>query len=66
MGLNFTSPYEPRGHLSLRSLGLMGFVRFPFKDLYLGSYIYISSLLVPKPINVCYFRPFCQSTDGNI
>ena len=26
---------------------------------------YFFSLLVPKPINACYFRPFHQSTDGN-
>ena len=30
-----------------------------------GPYILILPLLVPKPINACYFRPFRQSTDGN-
>ena len=29
---------------------------------YFGPYILILSLLVPKPINVCYFHLFCQST----
>ena len=28
-------------------------------------YILILPLLVPKPINACYFRHFHQSTDGN-
>ena len=31
-----------------------------------GPYILISPLLVSEPINACYFRPFCQSTNGNI
>ena len=30
-----------------------------------GPYILILPLLVPKPINACYFRPFHQSTDKN-
>ena len=30
-----------------------------------SPYILILPLLVSKPINACYFRPFCQSTDGN-
>ena len=30
-----------------------------------GPYILILPLLVPKPINTCYFCPFRQSTDGN-
>ena len=30
-----------------------------------GPYILILPLLVPKPINACYFRHFRQSTDGN-
>ena len=30
-----------------------------------GSYILILPLLVPKPINTCYFHPFRQSTDEN-
>ena len=30
-----------------------------------SHYILILSLLVPKPINACYFRHFRQSTDGN-
>ena len=25
----------------------------------------VNALLVPKPINTCYFRPFRQSTNGN-
>ena len=32
---------------------------------YFGSYISIFPLLVPNPINACYFSPFCQPTDGN-
>ena len=31
-----------------------------------GPYILILPLLVPKPINECYFRPFRQSTNRNI
>ena len=30
-----------------------------------GPYIFISPLLVPKPINACYFSNFRQSTNGN-
>ena len=30
-----------------------------------GPYIFISLLLVPKPINACYFSLFHQSTNGN-
>ena len=30
-----------------------------------GPYILILPLLVPKPINACYFRHFRQSTNGN-
>ena len=30
-----------------------------------SPYILILPLLVPKPINACYFCPFRQSTDGN-
>ena len=33
---------------------------------YFGPYIFISLFLVPKPINACYFHPFCQSIDKNI
>ena len=33
---------------------------------HLSPYIFILPLLVPKPINACYFRPFRQSTDKNI
>ena len=31
-----------------------------------GPYNFTFPLLVPKPINACYFRLFRQSTDGNI
>ena len=30
-----------------------------------SPYILILPLLVPKPINACYFHPFRQSTDRN-
>ena len=30
-----------------------------------SPYILILPLLVPKPINACYFRPFRQSIDRN-
>ena len=31
-----------------------------------SPYIFILPLLVSKPINACYFRPFHQSTNRNI
>ena len=33
--------------------------------LYFGPYISILPILVPNPINICYFSPFRQLTDGN-
>ena len=32
---------------------------------YFGPYISILPILVPNPINACYFSPFRQPTDGN-
>ena len=39
---------------------------FVFVFFHFGPYILILPLLVSKPINACYFRPFRQSTNGNI
>ena len=41
------------------------FSSYVFTFFHFSSHILIFPLLVLKPINTCYFRPFYQSTDRN-
>ena len=51
---------------SIKKKRKCNFSLYIFIFFHFDPYILILPLLVPKPINACYFRPFRQSTNENI